>query len=174
MAKIKSKIKFDIKAIEKKFNNAAKQSKLKGARSIASFIEKKMKDLISKGISPIFGSGRFEGYAAQRKKDKKKKFYPDSVKKDFPSKRRRPVNLFLSGEFLKSLKAYPGSVGKIFIGYTTKYGKKLESGHREGVNSQPKRPTIPEKPNERFAQPILSGIIKMFRDSFSDELKKKG
>jgi hypothetical protein len=174
MAKNKAKVNFDIKPIEQQFNSAAQRAKLKATRKIASFIEQKMKDLISKGISPIFGKGRFEGYAAQRYGKQKKKFYPDSVKKDFPSKRRRPVNLFLSGDFLKSLKAYPVSVGKIFIGYTTKYGKKLESGHRDGVNGQPNRPTIPEKPNERFAQPILSGIIKLFRDSFSDELKKKG
>lgn len=174
MAKIKANVRFDISKLQKYFEDSAQKAKVKATRQVAQFIQSKMLDLISKGISPINGRARFEGYAAQRQINKNKKAYPDNLKKDFPNKRKRPVNLKLSGKFLKSLKAYPVTASKIKIGYTSEYGKKLESGHREGVNGQPERPTIPEMPGESFARPILSGILKLFRDSFAEQLKKKG
>lgn len=82
------------------------------------------KDMISKGMSPVRGYGRFPAYAAQRASGSVKKArgkfkskrardaatrlikeresgkYPWSVMDRFPDKKVRPVNLFLNGWYL--------------------------------------------------------------------------
>lgn len=98
--------------------------------------------------------------------------YPESVRKDFPQKRNRPVNLFLSGRFLKELEARVVQVDKIKIGFFKSYGQKLEQGHREGANGQPERPIIPLQNSEEFAKSIVFSTIKVVEDAIKDYLKK--
>lgn len=149
-----------------------------------------MKNLISKGISPIAGEGRFDAYkwvgkanaankiarslskdrrksARQIAKEVKKKGYPYSVRKDFPDKRERPVNLYLSGDFLKNLKATPLLSG-VKIGFSDSLSSKKEQGHREGVNGQPQRPIIPNR-DEEFNPSIYRRIV----DTVVEVLRKK-
>lgn len=129
---------------------------------IGAQVTNKMLDLIAKGTSPIKGNGRFPGY-----KDPKK--YPGDLKA------KRPVNLWLSGDFLSSL---------TFITEPAKYGyattifykgeeDKKESGHRVGVHGQPKRPTIPVK-GEEFVVVIQRIVSKIFKERINQLLKMAG
>lgn len=125
-----------------------------------------MKDRIAKGISPIEGKPRFPGY-----KDTKK--YPGGVKRKFPDKRNRPVNLRLSGKFLSDLRVISASAaGRIVIGFTSKYGKTLEQGHREGANGQRERPIIPEE-SEELAKSIRLAILKLYEQAVRKFLKSR-
>lgn len=120
--------------------------------SVGDVIISDMKNLIRKGISPIRGGGRFPRYKRENDADG----YPNTVRKRFPGKRKRPVNLKLSGAFLKALKSKTISTGRkleIEIGYFDPKEAIKEDGHREGANTQPKRPTIPIK-TEEFALSI--------------------
>jgi len=149
-------------------------------REIGDELIEAIKDQVSKGISPILGRGRFEGYKAVTKANRilrggkggtkasrarrrklakatKKQGYPYSVKNKFPSKRERPVNLFLSGRFLNDLRAKPLKRGLEF-GFYTKLSTNKELGHREGANTQPERPIIPVR-NERLNRTIYNRLI---------------
>lgn len=200
-------------------------------------VRQRMLQLISKGISPILGKGRFQAYKGQANKakaredlkkakklldfrknnqryltklsrgsrgrlarekrkqlrlDKKatkaafelkkkeilgkinKKYYPFSVQSEFPSKKPRPVNLFLSGDFLSNLTYSIAAKGKkklISIGFLDDLSAKKEQGHREGVNGQPSRPTIP-KGTESFAQIIKLDIMKIMKDAIKRAFDK--
>lgn len=161
---------------------------------IALGIIERMKALITKGISPIQGNGRFPGYKwvtrlfsnrqslkvlrrlERSKKDKvkgarvrsaiksrreqnediKRSKYPYNQTDEFPSKRIRPVNLTLSGDFLSNLTWRWDRKTGVDIGYFDELSAKKEQGHREGVNSQPKRPTIPRRSEKLNAVVQLS------------------
>lgn len=116
-----------------------------------------MKDRIKKGISPISGR-RFPAY----KRGRDPRGYPNTVRDKFPAKRRRPVNLFLSGDFLSNLtyKLARSSFrlrSAVKIGFWDSVSVKKESGHRTGANGQPKRPIIPTR-NESFSRSIAKDL----------------
>ena len=121
-------------------------------REIAQSVIERMKNLISKGISPIEGNGRFPAYKAP---------YPKSVRENFKGKRPRPVNLFLSGKFLRHLTYRIKSKTLFEIGFFTEYGEDLETGHRESSNS---RPIIPQA-GESFVNSIRLAMLKFVRKS---------
>ncbi len=125
------------------------------AERIGEEIVKEMKSMISRGVSPIRGNGRFPAY--KNGKDG----YPSNVNKEtYPNKRRTPVNLFLSGDQMDDLKSWVIRAG-IQIGYTHKQAINKERGHREGTNGQPQRPTIPvASQNEEFAVKIQNVYLK--------------
>lgn len=78
------------------------------------------------------------------------------------TKRPRPVNLLLTGSFLKALEyKLTGTAGKygLEIGFFDAKEALKEEGHREGANGQPKRPIIPVL-REEFAQTIQNEIWK--------------
>ncbi len=166
-----AKTRVNLNALKKLIDGIPKEAALASNRAIAQLIEKKMKDLIKKGISPIEGDGRFPPYKAQVERNKKK--YPDSVRDKFPNKRRRPVNLFLSGRFLRELKAVPRRINLIVVGFFSPYGQKLEQGHREQANGQGYRPIIPDtQAGEDFALSIKADILRAYRESILAYLKK--
>jgi hypothetical protein len=174
------------------------------ANDIADAIIKEMLDMISKGISPIEGAGRFAEYkwaalardlkaqrsqiASKLRKNQKTLFAHSLHRKNlrqrylaakeanrrsslglqatkYPfnteeykqgNKKLRPVNLFLTGEFLFHLQGVvTGAAGAhgVEIGFFDDKNAKKEDGHRVGVNDQPKRPIIPIG-SEDFAQKI--------------------
>lgn len=104
-----------------------------------------MLEEISEGTSPIQGRGRFPAY---KNPDK----YPGDRK---PA---RPVNLELTGQQLSSLR-YRINQAKIAVSiyYSTKKAQLKELGHRQGVNGQPRRPTIPEE-NESLSPTIRKRV----------------
>jgi hypothetical protein len=142
----------------------------KTAVMIGEEVTQEMQNLISKGISPIEGSGRFPGY----KRQDDPKGYPLSVTNQFPDKKQRPVNLRLSGDFLNALDhkvKRDGSNYKTEIGYFDSEQAVKERGHREGANSQPKRPTL-IKGDEKPAQRIQRIISRIFGNRIRQLLKK--
>lgn len=108
--------------------------------------------------------------------------YPFSVQDKFPNKRPRPVNLFLSGDFLDALQAHVvGTAGDFgieigfFPGWKDANGVEAyvkEQGHREGANGQPQRPVIPIG-TEDFAQTIQNAIWEIIEEVI-DEAADKG
>lgn len=117
-----------------------------------------IKDRIAKGRSPIAPSRFFKKYI-------KPKRYPGKRKP------KTPVNLELSGKFLKSLKAIVsmGEKPRIRVGFNSKKSILKEKGHREGANGQEKRPIIPTK-NEQFGRKIqeefLNSVQKILKKTF--------
>lgn len=140
------------------------------ARKTGKVVVSEMKDRISKGTSPISGGGRFKKY-------KDAKVYPGN------RKGKRPVNLELSGHMLKGLKS--DTELEFTGGYSTdifydnrgkdKNGStaaEKESGHREGVNNQPKRPSLPSEPGEKFRRDITNKIRAIYSDRVLKLIKK--
>lgn len=115
--------------------------------------------LISSGVSPIRGKGKFPSYKTSYKKIRLSK-----------GKAISPVDLNLSGKFLKSLKSTPFN-NSVNIAYKGKLSNDKESGHRKGTNKQKKRPTIPQG-SEKFAVTISNAISKILVSAISKRLKK--
>jgi hypothetical protein len=119
-----------------------------------------MKDMISKGISPIKSVGRFAAY-----KDPNYG-YPSTVRDEYPDKAKTPVNLKLSGNFMRALTSGVKKLGNGFgieIGYNNPIEQDKEKSHREGNRGQAKRPTIPIE-GEQFAQRIQNVLLKAVRE----------
>lgn len=150
-----------IKSLKQLLKELKKPIDKSTAEKVGATVVSMMKQMISKGLSPIKGNGRFPAY-----KD------PDK----YPGKRKnkRPVNLYLTGEFLDSLKFIPKSSKSGFdtvIYYDGKESELKEQGHREGANGQPLRPTIPQG-GEKFAETIRIAFSKIYRQRLKD-LKAK-
>lgn len=125
-----------------------------------------MQELISGGVSPIKGRGRFPGY---------KKSYKDRIRRgggDFSSKSIRPVNLRLSGKFLKSLnfKELRNGISIGFYGQEASRSAKKESGHRFGTNRQRKRPIIP-RGSENLAASVSDKISQVLEKAIVQKIK---
>jgi hypothetical protein len=171
------KVKIDLSAIrilQKDISRAQKAFTRTRMSRTGKTIVKEMKSLISKGISPIRGpqlKTRFPAYKHAGKPNK----YPANQIRMFPKKRQRPVNLFLSGEQMRDLdsKTIPFKGGhSIRIEYKTQMSKDKESGHRDGINGQPKRPTLPVKRNERWAKTIENILVYGIKKALQAYVKK--
>lgn len=166
------------------------------AKEIGKTVVEEIKALIKRGISPIQSEGKFAPYKAVGKvsqakrlkltgkkskkarkdliKGAKQRGYPYTVQKQYPGKKISPVNLELSGSFLKDLTYKVSRAAKSFVsevGYFDELSAKKEQGHREGANSQPKRPTIPTGGNE-FTERISSKINKILLGRLRSILKR--
>lgn len=140
------------------------------AKELGQDLVSEMKSMISKGQSTIEGNGRFPGYKRAQDKDG----YPNNVRKKHPQKRARPVNLFLSGDFLRDLvsQTFKGKLGYgLQVGFFKPESVLKELSHRIGENGQPSRPVIPEA-NERLAARLRVIISNKFREVFSRVFKK--
>lgn len=174
MAKRTIKARIDkrgIKSFVDRINGLTSTMRVEDAQRMGKEVVAEMKDLISKGISPIAGVGRFPPYKHAGVKGK----YPDNQKRKFPSKRSRPVNLFLSGKQMRALRfrvTRNKQGAGIEVGYFDSDEAKKEQGHREGVNDQPQRPTIPTG-EEGFAEKIRRIVFRHFQESVSRYVKGK-
>lgn len=148
--------------IAKRFDDTLKGLNSNELEAIGKIVVQEIENDVLKGINPIsgFGARRFPEY-------KNPSNYPDKARKDFPAKRRRPVNLFLSGDFLFFLRPFVKGQ-KIFIGFSDPLSIKKEQGHRDGANGQPKRPIIPQG-SETFNK----RIIRVIKEAFSNQINKK-
>lgn len=125
-----------------------------------------MKKEIKIGKSPITGK-KFPAY-------KNPANYPGKVRKKFPNKRDKPVNLKLSGKFLRDLDVIvekAEDIVRLRIGYFTDLSSKKESGHARGVNGQPRRPTIPAR-NQNFSIDLLKKLKNSFISILEQQVKK--
>lgn len=122
----------------------------------ARVFEKKIPELISKGISPVKGEGRFKKYSD---------VYRDAIKKGrYPGKRQRPVNLKLTGELLNSLKVETKQ-NKIII----RFNNPLADIHtNQGAGkSKTIRKMLPQD-GEVFSDVIFEEIIKILEEKLDD------
>jgi len=143
------------------------------AMTMGSMIEAEMKNQISKGVSTVGNSGRMPAYKAQSRPNKNG--YPYNTPQFKSGKKKdRPVNLKLTGDFLEALIFKVRQVRGSWVtdvGYFKDSEAKKESGHREGVNGQPSRPTIPTK-QEGFSQRIQRIISSIYRRHIRELLKQ--
>ena len=126
------------------------------AIDLGDYVTTQMRDMIKKGISPIAAIGRFPGY---------KPSYIEAMKKNplkSLGKKQRPVNLTLTGEFLRSLsyrvEANRDAGKTVVVGYFVEPSISKELGHATGANGQLIRGTIPTY-GTGFAVTIQRGII---------------
>ena len=146
------KTKLNLKPLLEKIKSAEKKLTSSANREIQREFKSKFLDLISKGISTIEGTGRFPAHK-------------NTVKYPGKKKRPRPVNLKLSGKFLREFSVSLKRFNVIEYGFFSQYGKDLEEGHREGQNSQLKRPIIPQG-NESLAKSMELLILKILKKYF--------
>ena len=127
-----------------------------------------VKDFIAVGKSPVKGKSRYKGYAAQRLKGQDPKtLYPNSVKKQYPSKRKRPVNLSLSGKMLSKL-TWEKIKGGVRVGLINASAeiKEIFNAHnsKNAPNRKfPRRPMLPTGKGEDFTQYIKQRINSLYR-----------
>lgn len=95
MADVNVKVKFDITKNIERFLDAAT------TEAIGSAVVEKAKDMISTGMSPVRGEGRFPSYLPP---------YPKNLKSS------KPVNLYLSGEMMDAFKYKKSSNNSLTIG----------------------------------------------------------
>ena len=146
----------------------------KTATALGRVIVKGIRDLTERGDSPIKGpgvSGKLpayrRGYVEQIRRGGRRFPGPRQPagfrRRRFRGKSVRPVNLRLSGEFMRSLRfkvVNSGSGKGALIGFRTRESERKERGHREGANNQRKRPIIPEaRRGETFAQRITQKVL---------------
>lgn len=162
----KSKVTFNLD-FEKKLNTIMNK---KTALVVGNVIEKEMKKSISKGLSPVKGVGRFVPYAIQRG-------IPNGYPTGIVGKNKRPINLKLTGEFLKSLTHFTKRSGS---GFEAKIGFKIVNKrisalfetHNEGKHPHvPQRRFVPTKKGERFLVSIERKYIAIITKRLNDVLK---
>lgn len=189
MSKTNVKLKLDgIKVLKKLDHNF-----------IAGEVVDEMKNFIATGMSTVKGIGRFAPYKATRASSEVKQFskiqhssrggyyrkmakialskynfYPNSVRNKYPSKTITPVNLYLSGEFLKSLThkvlKNGSEIGHIKASART---RNLFETHNEGLNKNvPQRRYLPTKRGEKFVVSIMRLIKNLYAANIKAILKK--
>jgi hypothetical protein len=184
MAKVKVTINMPAIEAMKRLNS------LPVALKVGPPVVKKMLEAIAKGLSPVYGFGRFDEYVgigrqrrvkkiakALRKggaKNKSKavlssvgKPYPLSVQYKFPNKKVRPVNLSLNGKMLSHLSARFGN-GALQIGIFDKDQALLASYHQDGTDVMPQRRFIPSEKGEDF----IETIRRLMKNLYAEQLQK--
>lgn len=129
-----------------------------------------------KGISPLKSYGRFQGYKVDRAGDtNNKSYYPNNVKRKYPGKRKRPVNLTLSGEYLRKLE-YRASPTGLKFGWFSLSGdmKEKYETNNLGLNPLvPQRKILPTSQAESFKTSIVRRLKNTLNDIIIRELKKR-
>lgn len=95
--------------------------------------------------------------------------------KRYPGKRKAasPVNLRLSGNFMRSLRfeRLQGRTIGVRIFFATRLSELKEQGHRVGVHRQPKRPIIPLR-RETFRKGIRDAVTRLIRQTLDIRKRK--
>ena len=122
-----------------------------GARSAAEVLKEEIVKDISRGISPVKrAGGRFKPYSTTYKKAIDRGQY-----RQF-NKRKRPVNLRLSGELMKSIYSEVISRNKIRIGFNNFLA---DIHNRQGAGkSRVVRRMLPTNQGETFTDNILFAV----------------
>jgi hypothetical protein len=150
-------------------------SELKGARSKGSTLRKLSRSVRSRGAK---NSAQLRRSILKNKRQLSiaKRGYPYSVQDEFKNKKPRPVNLFLSGDFLSQLtyqEFVSGASSFIKVGFFGGLSEKKEQGHRVGApyGKTPKRPIIPNG-TEEFNRSIMNNVLKIAKDAINRYLSK--
>jgi uncharacterized protein (DUF4415 family) len=120
-----------------------------------------MKDTMLKGQSPVRGVGRYAKY-----KDPKK-IYPKQLKK------KSPVNLKLSGDMQRAMKARIKS-GRIALGVFNKKQAAKMDGNEKGERGQPApRPVFPREEGQQFTVKIQRDIVRWYKELVKKAVKRR-
>lgn len=174
---MKLKAKFDnaaFKSILDKIKDIQEPVDSRIAKNVANSVVEEMKKEISVGKSTIAGRGKFEAYRGEYKKRIQRYGAVSSGGAKY-SKKLKPVNLKVSGNFLESLK---GSTEKSKNGYAAVISIngvkniKIEQGHRDGANGQAERPIIPIN-KERFVTSIQKVYLRLINEAIARISKRK-
>ena len=154
MAKVKTRSKFDIIARLDEIFSPDTVDKL------GRLVVRESKDMISKGISPVRGHGRFERY-------KNKDNYPGDLK---PA---RPVNLKLTGDMLSgySYKRKNKTTMETGMVNGSQKSKEIAGYHQSGTKNMAQRRMTPGL-GEEFAVTIMRKIRDVFSASLARTIKK--
>jgi hypothetical protein len=164
MAKSKVTVRLDIQEELKKLKDQ------KTLKELGDVVVEESKKMIAKGISPVDGVGRFDGYKAQ--KGKGKKGYPYNVMDKYPDKKVRPVNLYLSGETLKEF-VHKVNGKRLEVGWFGKTKQTEIAGHlQRGTDSTPARPILPLENGSRFNSTITRAIQTFLNKKIVEILKR--
>ncbi len=150
MSKVKTTTKFDITAALDQFMDQ------KTTDDIGLKVNEAVQDLLSKGISPVRGERRFEGY-------KNPDSYPGGKKP------KRPVNLYLTGEmrnWLRYRKKDEKTIEYGFLEGTPQDILARANKHQDGDPNTAARPMLPTQ-SEQWAV----SIIRLLKDLYSARLK---
>lgn len=121
-----------------------------GIRVVGAELEKQVVKEISEGRSPVKSKGRFFKYSASYRRAIDRGRYSDF------NKRKRPVNLKLSGQLLNSIFSRPIGRNKLLLGFDNK----LADIHNRQGAGKPKvvRRMLPTKEGETFTDTILFAV----------------
>lgn len=167
----KFRIKTNLKAL-KKLQDQLKEELItkEMAKQTAEIVVDGMKRTVEGGNSPITRQ-RFPAYRGS---------YREKIAKGrIPGKSLQPVNLTLTGRFLRSLTAFSpirrNKQGYIsIVGFDPRFGdsEDKEKGHRDGANNQAKRPIIPVG-SEKIHQSIISPAVEFLVESINKIISKR-
>lgn len=141
------------------------------AKRVGDEIVRLMKSEIKSGKSPIAGKGGFPAYRGSYRERIQRTGKINGFNKSL-----QPVNLKVSGQMLRNLKPFvlktlSASGFQTIVGYRGTLAQQKEKGHREGVNGQARRPTIPQD-DERFNRKINKRINEIYLKRLNQLLKK--
>lgn len=171
-----------LKGLAEKFGrfNIRKVVTREDCETIGAFAIVEIKQLISRGISPIEGMGKFPAYKWQTKAIGKlgKEKYPLNAVGRKHGKSVTPVNLKLTGDFLNALTNWAeasSGVWAIVIGFPESDSVSIakEKGHRDGANGQPRRPILP-RGRERWAANVQRVILNGLKYAITKKMKDLG
>ncbi len=165
-----AKVKVDFSALRNQLINNDRVINKKTKKRLGKFLDKETKERIEVGTSPVKGVGRFKPYAIQRKGSG----YPRDVKRKFPSKKDRPINLHLDGTFLNNIGF---KLTKFGIEYGLISKKKLMKDmfdtHNNGTHPHvPQRKFLPNKKGDKYTTSIMKGIKNIYNLRISNIIKR--
>lgn len=133
----------------KKLKKQMKEFQRIGKGAVRGTLKKEITRSIERGVSPVKGQGRFEGYSD---------YYLEQIKageyKEY-GKKKRPVNLKLTGELLKSLIVEVTSKG-LSIMFTSPLAYKHNT---KGVGRKnTRRRMLPTEEGEEFSRSITMRV----------------
>ena len=133
-----------------------KQFSSQGVRVAGEELQKQVVREISEGRSPVKrAGGRFQGYSQSYKKAIDKGRY-----KQF-NKRKRPVNLKLSGQLLKSIFVIPKGANRIILGFNNRLA---DIHNRQGAGrSKVVRRMLPTNEGETFTDNVVLAVGRRLR-----------
>lgn len=153
---------------ERRFDAYVAQGRTQEAKKNLSGAKKAAKNIKSKSATKAVSHAK--GALSQARSG-----YPYSVMNQYPDKKVRPVNLFLSGKMLS------------YLGWRRKSESVIECGiidappeintiakvHNDGErNDIPQRPFVPNKPNQTYAVTILRKVLDIFQKRMDEVIER--
>src|SRR3990167_930422 len=125
---------------------------------------------IKGGQSPVKGIGRYQDYSDSYKGaiDSSGGIMRGTDGKLSSGKRKRPVNLFVSGAMQESQRLKETEGGKVKVSY----GSKFAGYHNSGNANLPRRPLLPSQDGEDFSRTISKFLFDIAKKAISIVTKK--